>query len=242
MADLVCPDNHFLESWFDAENARGVFSFGQPLVSPIGDSRAVIESLATWSGAPSSLVNNCRGVGGNDSQWDQRIHDGYETTEIGPVRSGSFRSNDVKAVRTAASLESGSMALVLYSKLGMPSSMHAYNPWLHELPDPISKAVWDNYACLSPAAAERLGVEQGDVVRVSGSGTQAVDLPVLLQAGQHDDVVAVAMGYGSELSRRFANLGPQWLERRPTVGENGVVGVDAIPLLQLRSGRRLFFG
>jgi molybdopterin-containing oxidoreductase family iron-sulfur binding subunit len=44
-------------------------------------------------------------------------------------------------------------------------------------------------------------------------------------------VVAVALGYGSELSKRFAGIGPPWLEARPTVGEDGMVGQNAAPLL-----------
>ena len=59
----------------------------------------------------------------------------------------------------------------------------------------------------------------------------ALELPILIQPGQHDQVVAVALGYGSQLSKRFANIGPPWMEARPTVGENGLVGVNAAPLL-----------
>jgi molybdopterin-containing oxidoreductase family iron-sulfur binding subunit len=97
------------------------------------------------------------------------------------------------------------------------------------LPDPISKVTWDNYACLSPAAASRLAVRQGDVVRLDG--LDGLELPVLIQPGQHDQVVAIALGYGSKLSERFANIGPPWLEARSTVGANGMVGVNAARLL-----------
>jgi molybdopterin-containing oxidoreductase family iron-sulfur binding subunit len=134
------------------------------------------------------------------------------------------------------------MALVLYAKVGMPNASHAYNPWLHELPDPVTKAVWDNYACLSPAAAERLGVVQGDLLRLDVGGAGNAELPVLVQPGQHDGVVAVALGYGSELSRRFAHVGPQWIERKPTVGPAGVVGVNVVPLMAVNAGGRRFSG
>jgi molybdopterin-containing oxidoreductase family iron-sulfur binding subunit len=125
--------------------------------------------------------------------------------------------------------------LVLYPKVGIPDGSHAYNPWLQELPDPITKATWDNYACLSPAAAGQLSLAEGDVVRVEvrdGKGRGgSIDLPVLVQPGQHDQAVAVALGYGSVLSERFAGIGPAWLEAQPTVGENGLVGRNAAPLL-----------
>jgi molybdopterin-containing oxidoreductase family iron-sulfur binding subunit len=135
----------------------------------------------------------------------------------------------IAPIRQARPTAEGAFTLVLYPKVGMPNGSHAYNPWLQELPDPISKVTWDNYACLSPAAASRLDVRQGDVVRLEGF--EGLDLPVLIQPGQHDQVVAIALGYGSKLSERFANIGPPWLEARSTVGTNGMVGVNAARLL-----------
>ncbi len=76
-----------------------------------------------------------------------------------PVKVAAF---DPSCGSSRASLpvgrHEGTYSLILYSKVGMPDASHAYNPWLHELPDPISKVTWDNYACLSPATAARLGV------------------------------------------------------------------------------------
>jgi molybdopterin-containing oxidoreductase family iron-sulfur binding subunit len=63
-----------------------------------------------------------------------------------------------------------------------------------------------------------------------------LELPAFVQPGQHDQVVAVALGYGSRLSQRFANIGPPWLEARPTVGDNGLVGQNAAPLLTWTEG------
>ena len=241
LADFVCPDHHFLESWSDAENVRGVFSFAQPLVKPIGDTRQVVESLAAWRGKPTTTRALLQERWGDDARWDRLIHDGFTEIDGGPLPATSFRNSGVRSVRRAERPDGG-MALVLYAKVGMPNASHAYNPWLHELPDPVTKAVWDNYACLSPAAAERLGVVQGDLLRLDVGGAGNAELPVLVQPGQHDGVVAVALGYGSELSRRFAHVGPQWIERKPTVGPAGVVGVNVVPLMAVNAGGRRFSG
>jgi molybdopterin-containing oxidoreductase family iron-sulfur binding subunit len=151
-----------------------------------------------------------------------------------------FDSSAVRLVNKATSTADGTYTVVLYSKVGIPDAGHAYNAWLHELPDPISKVTWDNYACLSPAAAERLGVKDGDVVRLeaaqTGGATQVLELPAFIQPGQHDQVVAVALGYGSALSQRFAQIGPAWIEARPTVGAVGMVGRNAAPLLTWSEG------
>jgi molybdopterin-containing oxidoreductase family iron-sulfur binding subunit len=146
-----------------------------------------------------------------------------------------FKPSAVRLVSRADSLPEGTFSVVLYPKVGMPDARHAYNPWLHELPDPVSKVAWDNYACLSPAAAKRLGVTDGDVVRLEAAEangeTRTLELPAFVQPGQHDQVVAVALGYGSVHSKRFAGIGPPWLEARPTVGPNGMIGQNAAPFL-----------
>jgi molybdopterin-containing oxidoreductase family iron-sulfur binding subunit len=52
--------------------------------------------------------------------------------------------------------------------------------------------------------------------------------------------VAVALGYGSAGSARFADIGPRWLEARPTLGPGGLVGVNAAPLLRWEGGTLRF--
>jgi molybdopterin-containing oxidoreductase family iron-sulfur binding subunit len=192
--------------------------------------------------AASALVSARANRGGRtfETFWNQTLHDGVARVTPRPVRVGNFNPSAVRLVPRASRPPAGTYSAVLYAKVGMPDASHAYNPWLHELPDPISKVTWDNYACLSPATAQQLGVQDGDVVRLEASeadGTSRVlELPAFVQLGQHDQVVAVALGYGSQLSERFADIGPPWLEARPTVGANGLVGENAAPLLTWAGG------
>ena len=44
----------------------------------------------------------------------------------------------------------GKMELVVYQKVSMGIGLQANNPWLLEMPDPITRANWDNYAIVSP--------------------------------------------------------------------------------------------
>jgi molybdopterin-containing oxidoreductase family iron-sulfur binding subunit len=255
-AHYVCPATHYLETWGDAEPVEGVLSLSQPVIQPLGTARPLIESLAAWQGKPQSAYDLVRKhwetqvyprrVWQGDFQafWDSAVQSGTARVHPRPAKVQAFDATAVRPVSRARQRAAEDFSLVLYTKVGMPDGGHAYNPWLQELPDPISKVTWDNYACLSPAAAARLGVADGDVVRLETAGERAVavELPVLVQPGQHDAVAAVALGYGSRLSERFAAIGPRWLEGRPTVGGNGLVGSNAAPLLSwegdtLRLGR-----
>ncbi len=90
--------------------------------------------------------------------------------------------------------KSGVMELSLYQKVGLGSGFHGNNPWLQEMPDPITKATWDNYLCVSIADA-RDKYKQGDIVEVKANGF-SVKVPVLIQPGQAKGTVSLALGYG----------------------------------------------
>jgi molybdopterin-containing oxidoreductase family iron-sulfur binding subunit len=247
LAHFVCPDHHYLENWNDAEPVNGLVSLVQPVITPMGSTRSVLESLAAWAGKPRAAYDLLREhwekeVFPRSSQkvafqgfWDQTLHDGFAQVNPRPVKVGGFNQAAVRIAPAPDRPPQGTYSVILYSKVGMPDASHAYNPWLHELPDPISKVTWDNYACLSPAAARHLGVNEGDVVRLEASAipgrSGVLELPVFVQPGLHDQVVAVALGYGSLLSKRFADIGPRWLQARPTVGPDGMVGKNAASLL-----------
>jgi molybdopterin-containing oxidoreductase family iron-sulfur binding subunit len=71
----------------------------------------------------------------------------------------------------------------------------AGNGWLQELPHPVSKVVWDNYAAVSPATASALALKDGDLLEVTLShGAQS--FPAFVQAGQADGHVGLTYGYG----------------------------------------------
>ena len=251
-ARYVCPDPHFLESWSDAEAVSGVVSLSQPVLHPLGNTRSVPETLATWSGTPKSAYEMLRESWQANifprqkkehsfqAFWDRAVEAGYVEVESRPGQAKPFNLAAARPFLAAPHPPAGALALVLYPKVTMLDGRHAYNPWLHELPDPISKVSWDNYACFSPATAAKLGINEGDVVRIDAHGSDGnsgtLELPALLQPGQHDATVAVALGYGSELSARFAKVGPAWLDALPSVGEDGRVGKNAAPLMELAGG------
>lgn len=258
-AQCVCPESHWLESWGDAEPVAGVLSLCQPTIPKLGSSRSLLECLLAWSQpmTPADFDPATAAYNAVREHWQKEVFPRRpqkkqkldavtfweESLRVGavavPSAAGEPKPVDDKLVQLAklpAPATGDSLSLVLYPKVGLLDGRAAQNPWLQELPDPVTKAVWDNYACLSPQAAERLGVRQDDLVRVTAGGA-SLELPVLVQPGQHDRIVAVALGYGRTGTDRFAEVGPQWLEARPTVGPNGLVGVNAAPLLRLAGGQ-----
>ncbi len=119
---------------------------------------------------------------------------------------------------------SNGIELVLYKKVGIGCGEGSSNPWLHELPDPVSRATWDNYVMISPAMAKSLlGIdltidsEANDyeihpvkrVLKVTVSGKDPVLLPFLIIPGVHPNAVGIALGYGRtpKLGKVSENVG-----------------------------------
>ena len=244
-ARLVCPDEHPLASWSDAEPIAGLFSLRQPMMQPLGNARSAIESFAAWSGSSGTALSLVRATWKDvvfprqaketdfTRFWDHAVHDGFVEVNA-DVDKATYRGFDPQYV--AAATTGPGLAVVLHAQIGIPNGRHAHNPWLQELPDPITKITWDNCVTLSPRRARELGITDNDVVSLNTDDGVVLELPAFVQPGQHDDVAAIALGYGVRGTDRFARIGPQWLESRPTVGENGLVGVNAAPLLRFAGG------
>ncbi len=107
--------------------------------------------------------------------------------------------------KAVAPLAGGEVAEVNPSAVVL-DSRHAHAPWLLELPDPITKTDWDNFATLAAATARALEAEDRDELEISVDDGEALRLPVLVQPGQHPSTVA--LGWGCRGTERFANVGP----------------------------------
>jgi molybdopterin-containing oxidoreductase family iron-sulfur binding subunit len=252
LAHFVCPDHHYLESWHDQEPVAGLISITQPSINPLHQTRAVVESLALWRGKPADAHTLMQQTWKEDllkrqnthSQfqtfWDQALQMGFAQVQPESPAAKSFNGPAVAAAAsTQPSVPSGKLALVLYPTIGMLDGRNAHNAWLHELPDPVTKVTWDNYASFSPATAASLGITEGDVVRLADDQVK-IELPAHLQPGQNDQVVAVALGYGRKGTDRFAFVGPQWLESKPTVEPGHLVGRNAASFLTRQDNQTLY--
>ncbi len=132
------------------------------------------------------------------------------TTESVPVASGMDLNAAASAISSKASSSNGT-EVVVYEKTGMGWGAQANNPWLQELPDPITKATWDNYILMNPDEMKEkglnvlMGQEQlSDLVELK-AGSVTLSLPALAQPGLPKGVVAVAVGYGRTAAGKTAN-------------------------------------
>ncbi|CAG5074410.1 hypothetical protein DYBT9623_05093 [Dyadobacter sp. CECT 9623] len=215
----ICPAPHYLESWNDAEPLAGSFSLVQPTISHIFSTRQAQESLLKWAGQPSDYHEYVKaywrknifslGAGGDfEAFWVKSLHDGVFDSNSTAIASGATFAGDINAASASIAktykAASTGIELVLFENVGIGNGATANNPWLQELPEPVTKACWDNHACVSQKTATDLGLAQGDVVKVESKG-KSVEVPVIIQPGQANGTVSIAIGFGREKAGKSAN-------------------------------------
>ncbi|HSZ86455.1 MAG TPA: TAT-variant-translocated molybdopterin oxidoreductase, partial [Puia sp.] len=161
LCKYAIPAPHFLESWGDAEAKTGYYSLLQPTIAPLFLTRAFEDSLLKWSGNSTTYENYFK------QYWTNKLDgvDGYEKAlqegviEPSPPSTTSATYNGGKVAEAFSAITSkkigSGIELVLYQKISIGIGNHSNNPWLHELPDPITKATWDNYVIVSPDYAKK---------------------------------------------------------------------------------------
>jgi MoCo/4Fe-4S cofactor protein with predicted Tat translocation signal len=233
------PDHHYLESWNDFEPKRNSFSLSQPAITPIFKTRQAQESLLTWAGEASpdyyqflkdswtSRFYQASNAGLDEQGfWDKSLYDGVlELPSSGGA--GSFAADVNSAATKVASsykADSNELELVIYENNSVGNGTMANNPLLQELPDPITKAVWDHYVTISLKDANALEIENDaegrtQYVNLTAAG-QTISIPALVQPGQAPGTLGIAIGYG-----------------RTKVGEVGKnIGKSAYPLIGTLNG------
>lgn len=196
LCDILTPDAHYLESWNDLEPKKGFLSLQQPGITPIFSTRQMPESLLRWAGNKTSYYDYIK-AGWAGINWDQAVHDGVAEGQSGMLSVTPMTNPmSAQAALSAAAASAGSgTELFIYEKVGIGSGADANNPWLQEMPDPISKGTWENYVVMPRTMLESMKLEQGDWVTVTANGKN-VTLPVLVQPGQATGSVAIAIGFG----------------------------------------------
>lgn len=89
----------------------------------------------------------------------------------------------------------GVFTLQLYPHIFWTDGRHANLPWLQEIPSPMTSAVWNNWAEISLAVAERMDIRTGDIIRISTDHGE-IEAPAIPSPGLHPSVIAMPIGQG----------------------------------------------
>jgi len=213
-ANFVCPAHHYLESWGDAMPVKGLYTLSQPLIQPLLDTRQPEDVLISWMSGKQSfheiLKNNWETVilpsafstGTNEESWYKALQNGFletgETEQAAKPFDAGMVSSNFQEIQPAIREE---IEYQLYESVNLGDGSLLNNVWLRELPDPVSKISWDNYAAVSHVLAEEMGWENGDMIRINND----FELPVWVQPGQASRTISVALGFARSKAGRIAS-------------------------------------
>ncbi len=223
LCNYIVPTHHYLESWGDAEPKSGYVSFLQPTIYPLFKTRPFQTSLLKWSGNNTDydtyFKNYWTAKLGSLEAFDKALQDGVQETAPTAIGAGAYGGGSVATAASAiaSAKKGGKDEVVLYQSVAIGTGVGSANPWLQELPDPITKATWDNYALISMSKANELGIKldvdyeyypSKPVIKLT-VGKKEVELPILVIPGMNANTIAVAVGYGRNegLGKTAAGVG-----------------------------------
>jgi anaerobic selenocysteine-containing dehydrogenase/Fe-S-cluster-containing dehydrogenase component len=205
LCDLILPDLHSLESWGDAEAAKGTMSLQQPAMDPVfSGTRATADVLIQLAqkdpaNAAKYAQKDYRGwlmsrFPGGMSAFTAALQKGIASGSTAPRAASPSASATLKAPQPLEQSQ-GDYFLVTYHSPVHGDGRGANKPWLQELPDPVTKVLWSSWVEIHPETAIKLGIDRGDIVEVrTTSGT--VRVPAFLYLGIRTDTIALAIGQG----------------------------------------------
>lgn len=177
---------------------------------PVTKEKAAATTVAFGGAIGQNPMSDTVGKMPNQMADSTQQHTPVVTTTTAPqqnLTAGSFNGSGIGAAASAiaATKSNANDEVVLYQKVSIGTGKQAGNPWLLELPDPITRATWDNYALISTAKAKELGIDYTSIdfeyyqnrplVEISANG-KTVTLPVMVVPGMNANTIAIAVGFG----------------------------------------------
>ncbi len=230
LADLILPDHSFLESWVDSQPETGslvaVLNVAPPVMKPLHETRATADVLLAVGPALQRPID--LGVTSYEAALEKAFA-GLPATPDGDAwsvaqKQGGWWGELPKAMAAVPSRAAARPARTLtfaepqydgdaqqfpyhllpYASAQFLDGTVAHLPWLQEMPDPITSAMWCHWVEINPRTAESLGVAQGDVVEVT-SPQGSVRAPAFVSPAIAPNIIAMPVGQGHKTFTRVAS-------------------------------------
>ena len=226
--DLILPDHSFLEAWTDSLPESGslvaVANAAGPVMRPLYNTRAMPEVLIEVAGKLKTPVSlpwksfeemlkasfDKLGEGAWDDVAKQGGHWGAQQSSVSsrqssvPSRQSPATSHDYVEPRFDGDAATYPFHFLPYASPAFDDGSVAHLPWLQELPDPLTSAMWSSWVEINPQTASKLSIRQGDIVEIA-STQGSLRAPAFVSPAIAPDVVAMPVGQGHETFTRYAS-------------------------------------
>jgi anaerobic selenocysteine-containing dehydrogenase len=229
LSDYVFPDHTGLESFgyqrIPTGSGQAVLSGAQPAVAPYYNTRATVDVLlaaGAQAGGKAALASK------DEVEYIQgklgdvlSARDGYFSAADMPSfwaefqQFGGWWQNGNSLETPSASLDKalglkaptfegdGEFHLVVFPSPTLGEA-GANKPWLQELPDPATTVTWNSWVEINPKTAEKLGIQDDDVVEITSSTGLSVKASVYKYPAIRPDTIAIPFGQGHTAYGRYA--------------------------------------
>jgi anaerobic selenocysteine-containing dehydrogenase len=231
LSDLVLPDRTYLEAWgynqVSPDFGMPVISSQQPVVTPVFDVRSTGDVMLTMvKGIPAAasvlpyndevaylkdivakLPAGANGGTGPDVLWARYLqHGGW--WPAGSQAAAAPQASAPQPVQISAPQYQGQandypFFLHLYVSDLLSDGRGASQPWLQGSPDPMTTVSWQTLVEINPTTAKKLGLSDGDMVKVTSPNGE-IQAPIYTFPAIRPDTVAIATGQGHTDFGRYA--------------------------------------
>ncbi len=215
------PRAHAFESWGDVRASDGTLAIQQPLIAPLWGARSDAELVALFAGIPywrghplvRATARALFAPGNFEQQWKGALHLGLVRDVIAqPLGVPGFDANAVadaarEIVAPKSALGPNNLEVNFAPDPALYDGRFANNPWMLELPDPLSCISWDNAAYVAPETAKALGIANYDLVNVKDAAGNAVEIVTWVLPGQAENTLTLHLGWGRKLGRYGSGAG-----------------------------------
>ncbi len=232
-ADYILPDRVYLEGWGyevvqPSFGGLPAVSGQQPVVEPLHDVRPTGDVLLTVArGIPAAaealpwtdevafiqeqIAKLPKGAAGGEDEavrWARfQQHGGWWPEEAPPAESVRAKLQKLAAPEAVYQGDAEEYPFYLYPYfsvlLGDGGGAGANTPWLQGVPDPLTTISWHTWAEINPITAKKLGLGNGDIVKITSPHGE-IEVPVYQFPAIRPDTIAIPLGQGHEDLGRYA--------------------------------------
>jgi anaerobic selenocysteine-containing dehydrogenase len=220
MADLILPDHSALESWTDSRpefgTTKAILTVAGPAMKPLHDTRATPDVLLDvakklkkpLTGLPESFEALLTASAGGDEAWATATKQGWVelkgTGQRAEGKSGRVPSTEYRTASFDGDPTQYPFYFLPFASQAFLDGSTAHLPWLQEMPDPMSTAMWSTWVEINPQTAAKLGIGDADMVEIA-SAHGSIHAPAVISPGTAPDVIAMPTGQGHETFTRYAS-------------------------------------
>lgn len=220
-ADLILPDHHSLESFGDFHPQKGIYGLHQPAMRPVFQTKAIGDTLLSvaskFESNPFSETRYLDYLKGMWRTYHRRSNSArsFETFWEASLQRGGYWEDVRKRrvslsgrlvkyrLKSPPSLKEGEYHLVVSPSPNLYDGRGANKPWLQEIPDPVTKIVWNSWVEIHPDVAKDLKLRHGSLVEIESS-EGSLQVAVYLNEWMRRDTVCIPLGQGHEAYGRYA--------------------------------------